>query len=281
MKCNDIIKQLQKLAPEELACSWDNVGLLLGRSDKNISKILIALEITDEVVEMAISQQADMVLTHHPMIFHPLKRINSEDFIGRRVLRMLRYDICCYAMHTNFDKAAFGMGTLAADKLGLLEQRPLDEISTYTDAAGQEETAGIGRIGHLREALGIRELCGLISREFQHEGIKVFVPESRRNAKLTEVAVVPGSGADYVAAAAESGADVLITGDVSHHQGADAISQNMIILDVGHYAMEYPFVEYLERYLQEAVSADIEILTAPYRAPFHIVGGDHDFDHVS
>ena len=72
MKCSDIMKQLEKLAPQELACEWDNVGLLLGRTDKNISKILIALELSEEVVDQAISSRADMIITHHPLIFKPL-----------------------------------------------------------------------------------------------------------------------------------------------------------------------------------------------------------------
>lgn len=281
MKCSDIMKQLQKLAPEELACSWDNVGLLLGRADKNISRILIALEITEEVVDMAISRQADMIITHHPMIFTPLKRINSEDFIGRWILKLLRYDIAYYAMHTNFDKAAQGMGTLAADRLGLTEQRMLDEIVSYTDAEGKEQTGGIGKIGHLKEGLTIDQLCQLIGSRFEQEGIRVFAPDHRRNQVITEVAVVPGAGADYVQAAAEGGADVLITGDVSHHKGCDAVSQEMIVIDVGHYCLEYPFVEYLERYLSERVSAEIEITAVPYHAPYYITGGIDDNNLLS
>ncbi len=281
MKCSDIVKELQKLAPETLACSWDNVGLLLGRSDKNISKILIALEVNEEVVQTAVSNQVDLVITHHPMIFHPLKRINSEDFMGRKILLLLRYDIACYAMHTNFDKAAMGMGTLAADKLGLLEQRVLDEAVTYTDSEGREVQGGIGKIGHLKNGMKVKDICHLIDREFEHEGIKIFTPSHKKEMELTEVAVVPGSGGDYVDVAIESGADVLITGDVSHHQGTDAVSQDMVVIDVGHYPLEYPFVEYVERYLLERVSADVEILTVSYQAPYFITGGGENEGQLS
>ncbi len=269
MKCSDIVKELQKLAPEELACSWDNVGLLLGRSDKNISKVLIALEINDEVVEAAITNQVDLVITHHPMIFHPLKRINSEDFMGRKILLLLRYDIACYAMHTNFDKAAMGMGTLAADKLGLLEQRVLDEAVKYTDFEKNEVQGGIGKIGHLKNGLKIEDICRLINREFEHEGMKIFMPPHKKEAEMTEIAIVPGSGGDYVNVAVESGAEVLITGDVSHHQGTDAMSQDLVVIDVGHYPLEYPFVEYVESYLLEKVSADVQIMTVAYQAPYY------------
>ncbi|MBQ8640486.1 MAG: Nif3-like dinuclear metal center hexameric protein [Lachnospiraceae bacterium] len=281
MKCSDIMKQLEKLAPQELACEWDNVGLLLGRTDKNISKILIALELSEEVVDQAISSQADMIITHHPLIFKPLKRINSEDFIGRWILKLLRSDISYYAMHTNFDRSAQGMGVLAAEKLGLCGQRMLDETTSYRDGDGNEQTAGIGCFGNLPKAVTLEELCQRISKTFENEGIRVYAPADAKERMISEIAVVPGSGGDYVKVAAECGADVLITGDVSHHEGSDAVSQGMIVIDVGHYSLEYPFVEYMERYLTERVSAGIEIETVSYRSPYYQTGGMNDNNLLS
>lgn len=283
MKCSDIIKQLQKLAPEELACSFDNVGLLLGRAEKSVSRVLIALEMSDEVVDLAVDRQADLIITHHPLLFHPLKRINSDDFIGRWVLKLLRNDITYYAMHTNFDRAVNGMGTLAADRLGLIQQRMLADTVEYQDAEGVTRTGGIGKIGSLPEAMTLDELCGKLSQSFELEGLRVFAPKGRRNQKLTEVAIVPGSGGEYVAAAAENGADVLITADVSHHTGCDAVSQGMVVIDAGHYCLEYPFVEYIEQYLSETVSAGVDLITAEYCPPYYhySTGGADDRDYMA
>lgn len=268
MKCSDIIRLLNDLAPEETACSWDNPGLLIGRSDANVSKILIALEITDEVVNTAVSLRADMIVTHHPMIFHPVSKISSETGTGRRILQLVRHDIACYAMHTNYDMAPQGMGVLAADRIGLIEQRFLTELYAFTDSREKEYHGGLGRIGMLKKPMRLRELAALTDREFRNEGMRVFAPENGLDQMVQQVAIVPGSGGDCVGAALEAGADVLITGDISHHVGRDAVSDGLMILDPGHYSLEFPFAEAVSRYLDGLVSADAEIITAPYQPPF-------------
>ena len=105
MECSKVIEILRELAPESCACDWDNPGLLSGRRDKEIKKIYIALDATDQVVEDAIRWGADMLLTHHPLIFKSIKKVNDENFITRRLIRLIQADISYYAMHTNFDAA--------------------------------------------------------------------------------------------------------------------------------------------------------------------------------
>mgnify|MGYP000977932342 CR=1 FL=1 len=114
MLCRDVMNVIEKEYPLNYALSWDNVGLLVGRDDKEVKKIYIALDATDEVIDEAVKNGADMLITHHPMIFKAMKKINDEDFIGRRVLKLIRDDISYYAMHTNYD--VMGMAELAAEK---------------------------------------------------------------------------------------------------------------------------------------------------------------------
>ena len=121
MECKKVIEILEKQSPKSYACDWDNVGLLVGREDKEIQKIYIALDATDEAIEEAIANGADMLLTHHPMIFKGMKRVTQEDFIGRRIIRLIQNDMVYYAMHTNFD--VMGMADLAADYLGISDTR--------------------------------------------------------------------------------------------------------------------------------------------------------------
>ena len=102
MKCSEVIEILGKLAPESCACDWDNPGLLAGRSDKEVKKIYIALDATDQVVDAAIKAGADMLLTHHPLIFKAIKKVNDQNFITRRLVKLIQADISYYAMHTNF-----------------------------------------------------------------------------------------------------------------------------------------------------------------------------------
>ena len=103
MKCGEIIEILNRLAPESMACDWDNPGLLAGRRQKEVKRVLVAVDADDAVVEEALRLGADMLLTHHPLIFRPLKKVNDDDFIGRRILKLIQGDISYYAMHTNFN----------------------------------------------------------------------------------------------------------------------------------------------------------------------------------
>ena len=105
MKCSEIIKILETLSPRSMACDWDNPGLLAGRSGKEVKTIFLAVDATDSVIEQAEQAGADMILTHHPLIFKGIKQVSDQNFIGRRVLRMIQDDISYYAMHTNFDAA--------------------------------------------------------------------------------------------------------------------------------------------------------------------------------
>ena len=138
MKCSEICALIEQEYSPEYACDWDNVGLLAGRRDKEVKKILLALDATDEVVRLAAEQKADMLITHHPMIFSPIRRVTDEDMVGRRLLALIRQDISYYAMHTNYDTR--GMADLASGLLGLQECTVLEEV---------KDGEGIGRVGVL------------------------------------------------------------------------------------------------------------------------------------
>lgn len=119
MKCYEVIEKLESLSPTVFAEAWDNIGLLAGRRDKEVRTVFIALDATDDVIEEAVRLRADLLLTHHPLIFKKLGSVSTDDFIGRRICELIRNDISYYAMHTNFDGAPGGMADLAAERLGL------------------------------------------------------------------------------------------------------------------------------------------------------------------
>lgn len=133
MKCSEIIKILETLSPRSMACDWDNPGLLAGRSGKEVKTIFLAVDATDSVIEQAEQAGADMILTHHPLIFKGIKQVSDQNFIGRRVLRMIQDDISYYAMHTNFDAAPGCMADLAAKKLGLTDCEVLEKMGETGD----------------------------------------------------------------------------------------------------------------------------------------------------
>ena len=135
MLCKDIIGALEINYPPSCALEWDNVGLLAGRDDREIKKIYVALDATDEVVDAALEEGAELLITHHPLIFGGLKQINNRDFIGRRILKLLNNDISYYVMHTNYDVR--GMAKLSASLIGfenaaVLEVTGCDMWASYS-----------------------------------------------------------------------------------------------------------------------------------------------------
>ncbi|MGN0431486.1 MAG: Nif3-like dinuclear metal center hexameric protein [Lachnospiraceae bacterium] len=260
MKCTDIIKRLEILAPPAFAESWDNVGLLAGRRTKEIKKVYLAVDATDEVIEDAIEAEADMLLTHHPLIFSPLKSITEDDFIGRRVLRLLQADMCYYAMHTNFD--VMGMADAAADEIGLQNRQVLEV--TFEDDISKE---GIGRYGRLKRAMKLSECAADIKETFKLPAVRVYGDMD----EVVEIAAIsPGSAKSVAAYAVQSGVDVLISGDIDHHLGIDLVAQGVAVIDAGHYGLEKLFVPYMQDYFTRNLPG-IQVETALEKSPFYVM----------
>ncbi len=260
MRCEEVICKLEELSPLSYAESWDNPGLLAGRTDKEIKKIYIALDATTATIEEAIVCKADMLLTHHPLIFKGIRKVNSEDFIGRRILTMLQADMCYYAMHTNFD--VMGMADAAADRLSL-EERSVLEVTYEKDAV----TEGIGRIGKMAKTTTLDECAGLVKQVFGIENVKVF---GKSDMQITTAAISPGSGKSMIGAALAKKADVLITGDIDHHDGIDALERGMAVIDAGHFGLEQIFVPYMEDYIKKHMEGIVVSVQQP-QSPFRIV----------
>lgn len=260
MECALICESLEELSPKRFALSFDNVGLLVGRYDKEVKTIYIALDATDEVIDAAIECEADMLITHHPMIFSAIKSVRADDFIGRRILKLAKYDISYYAMHTNFD--VMGMADAAADEIDLIERDVLQV--TYEDEIGAE---GIGRIGRLREEMSLIELCDFVKERFMLDTVKVFGDPDR----LCNIcAISPGSGKSMIKYAIEKGADVIITGDIDHHEGIDSVAQGLCVIDAGHFGIEKIFVPYMEEFIRREMP-EIKVYTHEMTSPFMVL----------
>lgn len=260
MKCYEIIEKLETLSPASYAESWDNIGLLAGRRDKEIETIYIALDATDDVIEEAIRLKADFLLTHHPLIFHKLSRVNTDDFIGRRVFQLIQNDICYYAMHTNFD--VMGMADAAADELKLHNSQVLNV--TYEDDISKE---GCGRYGRLPRKMSLGECAELVKEAYRVPNVKVF----GELADMVETAaVMPGSGGSYIQDALQAGAEVMITGDIDHHEGIDAVAQGLNIIDAGHYGIEKLFIPYMKEFLQRELQG-VKLYEAKIKEPFIVI----------
>lgn len=258
MLCREIVEVIEGTYPKHAAEKWDNVGLLIGRKEKEVKKIYVALDATEAVIDAAIRMGTDMLITHHPLIFSPLKTITDEHFIGGRVVKLLQHDISYYAMHTNYD--ALQMGKLSAQMLGLNDM----EILEVTD---EEAMRGYGRVGNLKEEMTLEELSGCVKEIFGLSHVKLFGALERT---VKRVAILPGSGKDMIEAALEKGAEVYITGDIDHHDGIDAAERGLAIMDAGHYGLEHIFIADMTSYLAEKLW-DVGVEQAEVFHPFQFI----------
>lgn len=263
MKCREITEYLENLSPKRYASNWDNVGLLVGRKDKEVKKVVVALDASKRVVSEAVKEQADMIVTHHPMIFSSLKKINEDNFVSEKILTLAENGIAYYAMHTNFDTVG-GMGELAAGPkyLNLSETEPLIFES--------DEVDGMGRGGRLPFPMTGEEAARYIKDKFGLSFIMLYQDESIRNKKFEKIAVLPGSGKSEMEAVRKLGYEVYITGDYGHHPGIDAMDMGMTIIDATHYGLEHIFVSFIADYLREKCEG-LEVVELDMGCPFTVI----------
>lgn len=243
----NIIEKLNNLAPEHLGEEWDNIGLQIGSVDNKVSKILLALDATSGVVDEAISINADMIITHHPMIFSPLKRIVKDHPKGHSIYKLIQNNISLYVMHTNFDTACGGTNDVLADKIGLYNVEAINP---------NENGMGIGRIGETKKTT-IKELSQQLKKVLGISHVRVV---GELDESITQVAICTGSGMSVIKSVIGK-ADVFITGDVKFHEAQEAKELGIGIIDVGHYGSENIAIPSIKDYIDEfALESNIEIV---------------------
>lgn len=252
MKCKDIITLLEELAPPSYACGWDNPGLICGRKEKDIKKILVALDATKNAVNKAVEEGADMILTHHPMVFSAIKQVNDGSFIGEKLLTMIEQGICCYAMHTNYDIAG-GMAEICGARIELRNPAPFEVTGEIDD-----RLVGIGQVGTLPEKMTLAECADKVKKAFGLSNVLVFGNLERQ---VEYVAISPGSGRSMLKEADKKKVDVLITGDIGHHEGLDSLDMGFAVIEAGHYGLEQVFITHLCEYIEQNMKG---IQAVPY-----------------
>lgn len=242
VKASEIIKKLEETAPVGLCCEWDNVGIMAGDSSKAVSSVLIALDCTDTVIEEAIAKGADMIITHHPFIFKPVKNLDYSSPLSRRIAKVIKKDILVYSAHTNLDIAEYGTNYTLAKVLGLRNTEGL---------VPESEGAYMGRIGELEEKMSFSELINYVKQKLGAEHITVNGNMSR---EIKKVALCTGAGADYsfMLRARDMGADAYITGDVGYHDAQNAQDMDICLIDATHYLTEVIVTETLCTLLSSA-----------------------------
>ncbi len=259
MKCREIMEIIEELFPLDSACDWDNPGLIAGDGESEVRSIMVALDATEEVVNAAAAQHVDMLLTHHPLIFGKIRKINTDDIVGKRLLKLIQKGINCYAVHTNFDVKA--MASLAASMLGL-EAPEVLEVTRVVD--GVEE--GVGRVSDVYES-SAQIWIEKLKASFELENVIVYGDTDKI---VKRVAISPGSGKGMLEHAVAKKADLLITGDIGHHDGLDAVESGITVVDAGHYGLEYIFIDYMAKVLEHKCN-DVRIITCKAGVPYKIL----------
>ena len=197
MRCSDIISVIEKDYPVDHAEEWDNPGLIVGRSDREVRKIVIALDATDEAVDFAIREKAQMLFTHHPMIFGSVRKINDGDFLGRKILALIENGISYYAAHTNYD--ACRMADLNAEQIGLKDAEVLfvsgEENKKNYEGISGSRPYGIGRVGTLEEPMSIKALALRVKEHMDVSSVRIFGEPEK---VVSRAAVSGGSGKSVV-----------------------------------------------------------------------------------
>ena len=231
MKVKDVIAVIEEFAPLSIQEGWDNSGLCVGSAEAEVTSVLFALDCTEELVDEAVECGADMIITHHPLIFSGLKKISPEDPVGAAVIKAIKHGISIYAAHTNADKVMAGVSGAMAQKLGLTDVQILDEDG---------EGTGLGVVGNLPQPLVAEQMVALVKEKFKLQMLKSSKP---LEGVISRVAMCGGSGSSLIGAAKKSGAQLYISGDISYHNYFTA--DGFMIMDIGHYESEIEIVNIL------------------------------------
>lgn len=248
MDIRTIYDFLDKLAPFDTACDFDNCGLLIGSMDTPVQKIGLALDATHAVIDNAIEQGINLLITHHPVIFHPLKRIEAHSV----VYRLIQNDIAVISAHTNLDKAEQGVNAQLASYYGL---------HNVTAPLAFEQ---LGRVGELEEALSVPAYAEQVKRALDCEAVRYY----DAGAPVKRVAYASGSGGSLLREVLACGADTFITGDVKHDVFVDAQNAGLNLLDVGHFDSENIVLQPLKTMLKP-ICGQTDVVVLSTENPVH------------
>ena len=233
---SDVLQYVEVLAPRSMKMDWDNVGLLCGSKATPVTKILVALDPFEGVVDEAAAWGAELIVTHHPLIFRPLPSITDETSIGRGILKLCSHGISAINAHTNLDQAPGGVNQVLAETLGLENIQVIRPKGVTED--GYEW--GLLHCGEIAEQ-SMEQFLATVKTSLHCDGIR-FVTSGK---PVRKVAVGGGSCADGMLEALAAGCDTFVTSDVKYNQFWDAHDLGLNLIDAGHFHTENPVVAVL------------------------------------
>ena len=235
-KIAQVSQFLNQFAPTRLAEEWDNVGLLVGDPKLVAERIMTCLTVTPESAAEAISQQANLIVAHHPIPFRPLKRITTETVASKLIWDLIRAGVSIYSPHTGFDSAVTGINQSLGQRIGIIDATPIKPILDAPD------NLGAGRIGKLASARSLSDFIDQIKSDFDLQTLQAVGTAQH---SVNKVAVACGSGGSFLSAAIRAGCDTFVTGETTFHTALEAKANGVAMVLLGHHSSERFAVESL------------------------------------
>lgn len=241
MKAYEIINIMEELAPKKLALDWDNVGLILGDSQIDVKNVLICLDVNEEVIQEAINLEANMIISHHPIIFKAVKSITAQTTPGKWMIKIIQNNIALYTSHTNLDITNPGVNDSLFNALELKNKEGLQDVQNGNF---------LGRVGDTQKEYTLEEFAKFTSDKL---GVNITRYVGDKNSKVKRVALCGGAASDldFFKNAIEKGADVYITGDIRYHETQRAQGIGLNLIDATHFATENIAMPDVANYLEQ------------------------------
>ena len=251
-KVKDIVATIEKVAPLQLQEDYDNAGYQAGNPESEVTCVVSCLDVTEATVDRAIAVGAELIVSHHPLLFRPIRRITPADYISRTIIKAIQHGITLYAAHTNLDNAYMGVNYRIADKLSLNDVKPLAALpAEKLSGIDHAEGAGSGVIGRLIEPCHAEQLIARIREVFKCECLRTNLSTlGHPNRLIKTVALCGGSGADFIRDAERQKADAYLTGEIGYHHffGHDGL----LLIEAGHFETEQYTRDLLRDIITEA-----------------------------
>lgn len=248
MKISEVIRITDEICPPELAEEWDNCGWQIKCGDGDVTGVLTAIEVTGAVIDEAVKRGANLIITHHPMIFQGIKSVDVKTVLGNYIIRLINNGISVYSCHTDFDKVEGGNNDYIGEVLELTDVRCLDD--------------GFTRVGNIKGDMTASEFAAFVCRKLNlsERSVRICGDPGKR---VKKAGWCSGAGADFADAAAAAGCDVFVTGDVKYHEAREAAEAGrIVVIDAGHFGTEVSFGENMAVKLSERLGAGAKVFSS-------------------
>lgn len=245
MEIRDLIEKLTQKYPLDLQEDWDNSGLQIGNLDNELKNILVSLDLEDEGVDLAINNNCNLIITHHPYLFNGTKSIDLSDQFYKRLEKLIKNDITVFALHTNLDIADDGLNDNLCKLLDIKNPKVLEV----------DKEVGLGRYGDIKSVKAY-DFAKNIKEKLKVEELICYGDMEKT---ISKIGVCGGSGSSLLDDALKQGCDLMLTGDVSYHMAMDYSNRGLIIIDAGHFASENHVIYKLKEVLENMT--DIKVYT--------------------